>query len=70
MGKIVHKGLDQKTIFDVNLFIPGDRDFKLLELKYSSLFFKFVSPDVAFVKQRVCYPASYLKNSCLPDLSV
>ena len=53
MGKVVYKGFYKKAVFDVDAFVPADRDFKFMIMKYITLMFEFVAPDIAFIKYRV-----------------
>ena len=50
MRKTVNQGFNQITVFDFDAFIPGDRNFKLIKLKYVTTVFEFVAPNIAFIK--------------------
>ena len=49
VGIVVNQGFDQQTVFDVDAFVPADRNFKLLVMKDIPLMFELVAPDIAFV---------------------
>ena len=50
MRIVVHQGLNQKAVLDVDALISGHRNFKFLITKHITPVFKFVAPDIAFVK--------------------
>ena len=47
------QGFDQETVFYVNTFISGYGDFKFWIVEHITLAFQFVTPDIAFVKDRI-----------------
>ena len=56
MGIMVDQGFDKQTVLNVNALVPGERDIKLLIVKYIPLMLEFVTPDIAFVNHRIARP--------------
>jgi hypothetical protein len=58
MGKIVHQGLDEKTVLDDHFFIVVQGDAETLVVKMGSLAFELIPPDICFVDEGVLHRAS------------
>lgn len=56
VGIVVNQGFDQKTVLDIDAFIAGYRNFKLLIAQDIAFVLEFVAADIAFVKYRVAGP--------------